>query len=160
MFQAIGGGFAAGANGNAHLLNIGTDLIITGIVWQVATLIVFGSLVVDYIVRTRRVWGRVHPRAKMLATKTSFKFFAAGVAVAIWTIFCRCVYRIAEMALGWASPIMRDQVGFVIGEGLYVAQGPLIQDLTNISQHDCHSCAGSHAIPPRLLLPAAIRPTR
>lgn len=125
VLQAIGGGFAGGANGNVYLLNMGTDLIITGIVWQVVTLIVFGSLVVDYSVRTRCAWDRVHPRAKMLATKASFTFFTAGVAVAFWTIFCRCVYRIAEMSLGWANSIMRDQVGFVIGEGLYVSPSSL-----------------------------------
>ena len=118
MLQAVGGGFAGGAGNNTHLRNLGTNLMISGIVWQVATLIVFAGIVIDYIVRTSRAWDQVPSDANIVASKTSFKLFAAGVVVAFLTIFCRCVYRIAEMVGGWANPIMRDQVGFVIAEGL------------------------------------------
>ena len=44
----------------------------------------------------------------------------AAVAVAFVTVFLRCVYRIAEMVGGWANPIMRDEIGFDIMEGMYV----------------------------------------
>jgi RTA1 like protein len=119
MLQAVGGGMAGGADGNVHLRNMGTDLMIAGIVWQVATLVVFACLAIDYVVRTSRVWDQVPSGAKILAVKVSFKLFVAGVALAFLTIFCRCVYRIAEMVQGWANPVMRDQAGFVIAEGLY-----------------------------------------
>jgi hypothetical protein len=118
MLQAVGGGFAGGAGNNVHLRNIGTNLMIAGIVWQVATLVVFMGLVMDYVLRTKNGCGQVPKSAKGLAKKLSFRCFVGGVTVAFITIFCRCVYRIAEMVGGWANPIMRDEAGFVVMEGL------------------------------------------
>ena len=109
---------AGSADGDQKQLDIGTNMMIAGIVWQVATLMVFGTLVVDYVIRTRRDWGNVPESAKMLASKKSFKFFTYGVLTAFITVFLRCVYRIAEMVEGWANPIMRDEPSFTVFEGL------------------------------------------
>jgi hypothetical protein len=121
MLQAVGGGFAGGAGNNVKLRNTGTNLMISGIVWQVATLITFSALVVDYALRTRRAWSDVTPEAKGLLSQSKFRSFLAAAAVAFTTVFLRCVYRIAEMVGGWANPIMRDEIGFDIMEGVYVA---------------------------------------
>jgi uncharacterized membrane protein len=120
MLQAVGGGFAGSAENDVKLRNIGTNLMISGIVWQVATLIAFAGLVIDYIIRTRRAWNGVTPEAKSLLRQRKFRGFLAAVAVAFVTVFLRCVYRIAEMVGGWANPIMRDEIGFDIMEGMYV----------------------------------------
>jgi hypothetical protein len=120
LTQAVGGGFAGGAGNNVNLRNIGTNLMISGIVWQVATLIAFAGLVIDYIIRTRRAWNDVTPEAKSLLKQRKFRGFLAAVAVAFVTVFLRCVYRIAEMVGGWANPIMRDEIGFDVMEGMCV----------------------------------------
>ncbi len=120
MLQAVGGGFAGGAGNNVKLRNIGTNLMISGIVWQVATLLVFIGLVVDYALSTRRAWSDVNPEAKVLLQQTKFRGFLVALAVAFVAVFLRCVYRIAEMVGGWANPIMRDEIGFDIMEGMYV----------------------------------------
>lgn len=109
---------AGGAKDDAAKRDAGTNLMIVGVCWQVATLVVFACLVADYAVRTSRSWGTVSVEAKSLLGKKSFKAFLVAVAVAFFTIFCRCVYRIAEMVGGWANSIMRDETGFVIMEGL------------------------------------------
>lgn len=109
---------AGGAKDDVKKRNVGTDLMITGIVWQVGTLTIFAALVVDYAIRTNRSWSIVSQDSKTLLARSSFKGFLIAVAVAFVTIFCRCVYRIAEMVGGWANPIMRDETGFVIMEGL------------------------------------------
>jgi hypothetical protein len=119
MLQAVGGGFAGGAGNNVSLRNKGTNLMISGIVWQVATLLAFAGLVIDYFLRTRRAWNDVTPEAKVLFEQRKFRGFLAAVAVAFLAVFLRCVYRIAEMVGGWANPIMRDEIGFDIMEGLY-----------------------------------------
>jgi RTA1 like protein len=121
MLQAVGGGFAGGAGNNVHLRNIGTNLMISGIVWQVATLLVFLGLVVDYALRTMRAWSDVNPQAKVLVQETKFRGFLAALAVAFATVFLRCVYRVAEMVGGWGNTIMRDEIGFDIMEGMCVA---------------------------------------
>jgi len=118
MLQAVGGGLAGGAGQDAELRAKGTNTMLAGIVFQVATLVIFGYLALEYIVRTRRSWEAVSPVARNYAQKTSFKLFTAGIIIAFITIFTRCVYRIAEIVGGWANPIMRNEVEYVILEGL------------------------------------------
>ncbi|PQE22177.1 sphingoid long-chain base transporter RSB1 protein [Rutstroemia sp. NJR-2017a WRK4] len=120
LLQAIGGGIAASAGDNEGLRDKGTDLMIAGIVWQVATLIFFAALVIDYFVRTRSSWEAVPADAKAVAARRPFTLFCLGVTVAFVTIFGRCLYRIAEMVGGWANPIMRDEAGFVVMEGFMI----------------------------------------
>lgn len=118
--QGIGGGFAGGAGQNQHLRNIGTDLMMAGIIFQVVTLVAFGGLALDYAFRTWRAWGVVSADAKVLMRQKRFKGFLAGLSLAFVTVFTRCLYRIAEMADGWANPIMRDKAGFIALEGFMI----------------------------------------
>ena len=118
LLQAIGGGTAASAGDNNPTRDIGTDIMLAGIVWQVATLIVFAWFVVEYVIRLSRSWGQVPEEAKLVAGKRSFQLFSGGITIAFLAVFVRCVYRIAEIAKGWANPIMRDQASFIIAEGL------------------------------------------
>ncbi|PVH81627.1 RTA1-domain-containing protein [Cadophora sp. DSE1049] len=120
LLQAIGGGMAGSADDDEDLRDLGTNLMIAGIVWQVATLIAFASLVIDYVVRTRFAWEAVDPEAKALLAQKKFKGFVWAVVIAFVTVFFRCVYRIAEMVGGWANPIMRDEISFIIMEGVMI----------------------------------------
>lgn len=105
------------ANDDDTLRNLGTNLMIAGIVWQVATLLVFAALALQYVLRTRSAWNVVDPEAKSLLQSRKFKGFIWAVTIAFTTIFLRCVYRIAEMVGGWANPIMRDEASFMVMEG-------------------------------------------
>ncbi|CZT46386.1 related to phospholipid-translocating ATPase [Rhynchosporium secalis] len=127
--QGIGGGFAGGAGDDEKLRDLGTNLMISGIVQQVATLIAFAYLVTDYAVRTRFAWEAVDPEAKALLAQRKFKGFLAAVMIAYWTVFFRCVYRIAEMVGGWANPIMRDEISFIIMEGVMIVVAVLVMTL-------------------------------
>jgi len=109
---------AGSAGKNAGMRNRGTDVMFAGIVWQVATLVVFAGFVVDYAIRAVRAWGEVPDAAKVLSKKLSFKLFAGGILLAFGAVFWRCVYRIAEIQGGWANPIMRNEISFVVMEGL------------------------------------------
>lgn len=118
MLQAVGGGFAGGAGDDQHLRDIGTDLMIVGIIFQVVTLVAFAALVALYAFRTWRAWGVVSYEAKGLYSQRKFKAFLAAMTLASVASLTRCVYRIAEMMGGWANPIMRDQPSFIALEGL------------------------------------------
>ncbi|KAH7321839.1 RTA1 like protein-domain-containing protein [Rhexocercosporidium sp. MPI-PUGE-AT-0058] len=120
LLQAIGGGMAGSADDDDDLRDLGTNLMIAGIVWQVATLIAFAILVTDYVIRTHFAWEAVNPEAKALLAQKKFKGFICAVIIAFLTVFFRCVYRIAEMVGGWANPIMRDEISFIIMEGVMI----------------------------------------
>jgi hypothetical protein len=134
ILQAIGGGVAAVASGNnASLLLAGDRVIIAGIVLQVVVLGAFGALSIDYFVRVRR-WiaassssisgdgdvdaAQQRDEARALWSDKRFQRFFYAVAGAYVGIFIRCIYRIAEMAGGWGSTIMRDEPSFIVLEGL------------------------------------------
>jgi len=117
LLQACGGAIAATSDQNYSLQKIGNDLMMAGIVWQVITLLLFGALVLDFFVRVRSSGKPLNPATSTLRNSLKFKLFMAGIAVAFLTIFTRCVYRIAEMAGGWANPIMEDETDFIVLDG-------------------------------------------
>ena len=119
ILQGAGGGTAASADTGSSLQNVGTDLMITGIVWQVITLLVFGILVSIYVLRTSK--NTLAPSAHQLLSTLRFKLFLGSLVIAYITVFTRCVYRIAELAPGWKNPIMQSEAEFIVLDGVMVA---------------------------------------
>ena len=111
ILQGSGGGIAATANTH-NMEKVGNNLMMAGIVWQVATLMGFAAMVGDYV---KRAWSQRNSWSQdtvLLVSSTKFKLFTASTALAFLTVFIRCVYRIAEMANGWANSIMQDETDF------------------------------------------------
>lgn len=113
ILQGAGGGIAATAGNNESLRNVGDDLMMTGISWQVATLLVFGVMVGDYIVRRWKAPAPLSKEAASTKNDRKFQLFAVALVIAYLAIFTRCVYRIAEMAGGWRNPIMQTERLFI-----------------------------------------------
>ena len=120
VLQGAGGGIAATANHGSSLQNVGNDLMMTGIAWQVFTLLIFGGIICDYAFRVYTHRSELEPSAIKLMNSTSFKLFTSGLVLAYLTIFTRCVFRIGEMANGWGNPIMQDQTDFVVLDGVMI----------------------------------------
>ena len=120
ILQGAGGGIAATADHGSSLQNVGNDLMMTGIVWQVFTLLIFGGMVADYSFRVHSRRSELEPSAVKLMNTTRFKLFTSGLVLAYITIFTRCVFRIGEMAKGWGNPIMQDQTDFIVLDGVMI----------------------------------------
>lgn len=132
VLQAIGGGMAATADDNKVQRDTGTDIMITGICWQVVTLIVFGTVIVHYAFKRRRAARSGHPlsaQATAVLHDRKFKLFIFGVSSAFVAVFIRCIYRIPELAAGWASSIMRDEPSYIALEGCMIAYATLVQTI-------------------------------
>ncbi|KAL2268008.1 hypothetical protein VTJ83DRAFT_2854 [Remersonia thermophila] len=119
--QAIGGGIAAAAGVfNYELLKHGNRVIMAGVSLQVVVLVAFGLLGGDYLWRARRHFKNgghdSSPDGASLFTDKKFRLFLIAVAGAYAAILIRCIYRIAEMAGGWANPIMQHESSFVVLE--------------------------------------------
>lgn len=112
IFQGAGGGIAATADTDSFR-NVGDALMMTGICLQVATLVIFGFLVVDYVLRRQKDSTPLSTEAAFTKTSTKFRLFAGALFIAYVVILIRCVYRIAEMAGGWRNPIMQNQPIFI-----------------------------------------------
>ena len=120
ILQGAGGGTAASADDGSSAQDVGNDLMIAGIVWQVITLLVFGGLCADYARRILKHKSELSNTAVQLLHTTRFKLFVSSIFLAYLTIFIRCVFRIAEMADGWQNPIMQDETDFIVLEGVMI----------------------------------------
>ncbi|OJD26135.1 hypothetical protein ACJ73_02490 [Blastomyces percursus] len=116
--QGIGGGLASSGETESDK-DIGAQIMLAGIVWQVVTLIIFGGLAGHFFWRLLGEGGRrMTVDAQKVWANTKFRRFLISLGISFFVIFARCTYRIAEMAGGWANHIMQDEISFVILEGV------------------------------------------
>lgn len=114
MLQAVGGAVSS-ASSDITILNIGTDIMLAGLVTQVFTLVIFGVLAADYGVGVYRNRSNLNPATATLRNSLRFKMFVAALWLAYVCILMRCSYRVAELSGGWTNnPILREQ-GLFIG---------------------------------------------
>ncbi|KAL4731325.1 hypothetical protein ACLX1H_000290 [Fusarium chlamydosporum] len=121
VLQAAGGGISAtSAIGDEDSLNLGNNIMMAGIAFQVVTLSVFALLATAFCVRRARAVKSSPLSGDALQTWQSkgFRLFLCGLSTAFLTIYIRCVYRIAEMRGGWGNKMMKEQIPFIILEGL------------------------------------------
>lgn len=117
VLQAVGGGIAASSNTDA-MTNAGGRIMLAGIVFQVVTFMVLYALIIKFALNLRNNTSSLSTECLAILQGKQFKIFALGMLVASLAIFVRCVYRIAELAGGWANSIMRDEVGYIILDGV------------------------------------------
>ncbi|KAJ6196419.1 RTA1 like protein-domain-containing protein [Bipolaris maydis] len=125
VLQGAGGGIAATADFGSEAQDNGTNIMIAGVVWQVFTLTIFGFLLVEYAIRTYKHREELSDEARTLLQQKSFRCFLFAIALAFVTIFARCVYRIPELAFGWRSELMREEVDFIVLEGAMIVTAVL-----------------------------------
>ncbi|CAO2647695.1 Nn.00g086170.m01.CDS01 [Neocucurbitaria sp. VM-36] len=129
VMQSAGGAMAATADPGESIGDIGTDVMIAGIIFQVVVLAIFGFLVTEYSVRTYKRRDRLSHNALALWDNRRFKFFCGAVVVAYVTIFVRCIYRIPELLGGWGGELMRVEIDFIILEGVMIVLTVLAQTI-------------------------------
>lgn len=121
VLQSAGGALAATADDdNQAALDAGTDIMIGGIIFQVVVLAVFALLVLEYAIRTYRRRNELSPAALSLWASTKFRLFCGALITAYVGILIRCIYRIPELLGGWANELMRNEVDFIILEGIMI----------------------------------------
>ncbi|KAH6865444.1 RTA1 like protein-domain-containing protein [Alternaria rosae] len=126
VLQGAGGGIAATADSGSDLQDLGTNLMVAGVVLQVVVLSVFGALLVEYTIRTYRRREQLPARSMTLFNKTSFRCFIFAIVIGFLGIFIRCIYRIPELTDGWGSELMRDETDFIILEGVMIVMSVLV----------------------------------
>ncbi|OJD17582.1 hypothetical protein AJ78_02333 [Emergomyces pasteurianus Ep9510] len=116
--QGAGGALAASGETESDK-DMGAQIMLAGIVWQVVTLIAFGGMAGHFFWRLLGEGGRrMTVEAQKVWADTKFRRFLISLAISFFVLFVRCTYRIAEMAGGWSNHIMQDEISFVILEGV------------------------------------------
>ncbi|KAI1755546.1 parasitic phase-specific protein PSP-1 [Xylaria castorea] len=110
IFQAVGGALSSISNGANRA---GVDLALTGLIFQVVTLLTFVALFADYMIR----YFRSKPVAGVSAR---LKLFLGSLSLAILLILARCAYRVAELSEGYSGTLFHDQGLFIGLEGVLI----------------------------------------
>jgi hypothetical protein len=107
ILQAVGGAMSSSSDGSS---NVGVNIALAGLGFQVATLTIFILLTVDYFLRSRSIW-----RYSDIHLPRQFKIFVGFIALAIILILIRCCYRVYELSEGYSrtSKSLRDQSLFI-----------------------------------------------
>jgi hypothetical protein len=142
ILQGAGGGLAATSSTKPRVQTDGNDLMLAGIVFQVATLLAFAAMVADYFLRLSRSTSPLPTEAENIKSKTSFQLFILGLILSFLAVFTRCVFRIAEMAGGWRNPIMQSEKDFIALDGCLVALAVLLLSIFHPGY--CFPRLGSH----------------
>ena len=154
VLQGAGGGLAATADNGSSTQDLGTNLMIAGVIFQVVILSVFGYLLAEYTLRTYRRRDQLSTGATKILRSLKFRLFIAAVMGAYLTIYVRCVYRIPELTGGWGNELMRNEPEFSKRSDV-----ALLQRLANTifsrprGCYDHRCCGPPYCLPSRHLLP-------
>ena len=107
VIQAIGGAMAATAVAQTPPSGskTGTNIMVGGIVFQMASITVFAGLFVDFLRRARKL-------GNVLTHKMKILIWATTASVAL--IYVRSIYRTIELAQGWTGYLITRE-GYFLG---------------------------------------------
>jgi hypothetical protein len=118
VLQASGGGIASSANTTSDS-DLGKNIMLAGLGFQVFSLILFGLASGEFAIRVMKGKGSWNPRYLELVRSKLFRFFLLGLVVASVTIFARCVYRCIELSGGFQGELfVSDEPLFMVMEGV------------------------------------------
>ncbi|KAF7549862.1 hypothetical protein G7046_g8205 [Stylonectria norvegica] len=105
--QSAGGALSTGDS------SFGVDLSMAGLILQVVVLVLFIIAFSDYMIRYFRSGRASHFQWRL-------KAFFAGLTTAILLILLRCIYRVAELQDGYDGKLIKEEVPFVLLEGVVI----------------------------------------
>ncbi|KAG4278294.1 hypothetical protein FPRO04_13925 [Fusarium proliferatum] len=119
IVQAVGGAMASTEADKIHGdTKPGTNIMVAGIVFQMAAMIVFSVLVLDFM---RRVFVKMsHLESKKIrlahdgSLPRSYIWLLVAVFISLTMIFVRSIYRTIELIQGWEGYLITHE-GYFIG---------------------------------------------
>jgi len=119
VLQAAGGGIASGAT-TASTDQMGINIMIAGLSFQVFSLALFGTCCAEFAYRLCRNPSGWSVQHKAVYESMLFKAFLSGLCLATLTIFIRSAFRVAELSGGFKGPLANNQISFMILEGAMI----------------------------------------
>lgn len=133
ILQAVGGAMAATAAHSHDSADIGSNIMVGGLAFQVFTMLVFITASLDFALRTYRRHKALgsaalsqDPALVRMRSTLRFKLFLGALALASLLILWRSAFRVAELSEGWTGPIMADQGMFIGFEGVLIVVAVLV----------------------------------
>ena len=107
VIQAVGGGLASQASSEVNGdTKPGTDTMVAGIVFQLASITIFAYLLLVFLKRVRQQ-----------VLSRDLKLMVAAACFSVVMIYARSVYRTVELLQGWSGFLITHQIYFVVLDG-------------------------------------------
>jgi RTA1 like protein len=117
--QGAGGGLASVAAENNRSARTGTNIMVAGLAFQVASMTLFILLAIGYVLHVKRLDKEAgSARISMPVSQPRLFAFASFFSLAIICIFIRCIYRVIELSEGWEGSLIHNQTDFIVLEGM------------------------------------------
>ena len=108
VIQAIGGGMAATAEQQEEDTSKGTQIMVAGIDFQMASITIFMILAAWFTVKLKKA--RISfPRPVILQ--------CIGLIISVVCLYIRAIYRTVELAQGWTGYLITHEIYFFILDG-------------------------------------------
>ncbi|KAK8096561.1 uncharacterized protein PG998_004778 [Apiospora kogelbergensis] len=126
VLQGAGGGITATGRSDKKTIDLGVNIMIAGLAFQVFSLVAFSILCLDFAWRLRkgqREWRRAsvdtvaEDRFRALRGTVAFKGLVCALAAAVVLIIVRSVYRLIELQDGFSGELANNELIFMIIEG-------------------------------------------
>lgn len=122
LLQAAGGGIAS-ASEEDDTVQMGIDIMIAGVAWQVVSLGAFGILCAEFAWKVKRASEEElshKPDFVSLRRTRQFRLFLCALAIATLVVFVRSVFRCVELRQGFDGELANDEVTFMVLEGAMI----------------------------------------
>ncbi|KAJ6470863.1 RTA1 like protein-domain-containing protein [Mycena sanguinolenta] len=116
VVQGVGGGMASSANTLAGA-NKGANVMLGGIGFQFAVIIIFTALASDFSLRYMRNKPIRTSEAPRGALTLRLKLMASALAFSTVVLIVRSIYRLIELSGGWDGHVIRTEVYFNVLDG-------------------------------------------
>ncbi|RDW61727.1 RTA1 domain-containing protein [Aspergillus mulundensis] len=123
LLQAIGGGIAASADDDdKDATDLGVNIMIAGLAWQVASLLIFTAMSTHFFLRVRKAPGSdFNLDFERLRNSRYFKGSLWGLSIATLVIIVRSIFRCAELSEGFDGDLANDEVTYMLLEATMIA---------------------------------------
>jgi hypothetical protein len=120
VLQALGGALASMADDQKGS-DLGKNIMLAGLGFQVFSLILFGICCGEFALRVWKHRGNWNPGYLDLVHSRLFKSFLVGLLLACITIFARSIYRCVELSGGFNGELfVSDEALFMVLEGVMI----------------------------------------
>ncbi|KAJ5080991.1 RTA1 domain protein [Penicillium angulare] len=122
ILQAVGGALASSAgDGDAKESDLGVNIMIAGLAFQVFSLLIFLILASEFALRVRNSPKSENDDFTSLRQNKRWKMFIFCLALATITIFVRSVFRVAELQGGFSSALANNEVALMVLESAMIS---------------------------------------
>ncbi|KAK7943036.1 phospholipid-translocating ATPase [Apiospora aurea] len=116
----VAGAVMATVPTNADAIHIGIRLLVAGLAIHLSSILLFALLGLRFALAVHHRQDILHANKLTVHNTQRFKAFLIGLSLAVLLLTIRAIYRLVPISQGFGSPVARDEVLFLVLDGVMV----------------------------------------